>query len=57
MKVLHILKSEPDETVELLTAAVSKENQSSVTVLYQGGVNWDGLVDDIFSYDKVIFWW
>ena len=57
MKVLHILKSEPDETVEKLVEAVSTENQSSITMLYGDHVDWEGLVDDIFLHDKVICWW
>lgn len=57
MKVLHILRSEPDEIVETLGEAVSKENQSSVTMLYEAQVDWEGLVDDIFLHDKVICWW
>jgi len=57
MKVLNILRSEPDETVEKLGEAVSKDNPSSVTMLYEGHVDWEGLVDDIFLHDKVICWW
>jgi len=57
MKVLNILRSEPDETVEKLGEAVSKDNQSSVSMLYGGQVDWEGLVDDIFLHDKVICWW
>lgn len=57
MKVLNILRSEPDETVEKLSEAVSKDNQSSVTMLYGDHVDWEGLVDDIFLHDKVICWW
>ena len=57
MKVLHILKSEPDETVEKLVEAVSKDNQSSVTMLYGDHVDWEELVGDIFLNDKVICWW
>ncbi|HSQ86280.1 MAG TPA: hypothetical protein VLM43_16330 [Desulfobacterales bacterium] len=57
MKVLNILKSEPDETVEKLGEAISKENQTSVTMLYGDYVDWEGLVDDIFLHDKVVCWW
>ena len=57
MKVLNILKSEPDETVEKLGEAVSKDNLSSVTMLYEDHVDWGGLVDEIFLHDKVICWW
>lgn len=57
MKVLHILRSEPDETVEKLSRAVSSENTITVAPLYQGQVNWKALVDEIFTHDKVICWW
>ncbi|MDH3574747.1 MAG: hypothetical protein OET21_01370 [Desulfobacterales bacterium] len=57
MKVLNILRSEPDETVEKLGEAVSKDHQSSVTMLYGDDVDWEGLVDDVFLHDKVICWW
>jgi hypothetical protein len=46
MKMLHILKSEPDESVEEILEAFSEEE-----------VDWAALVDDIFSHDKVICWW
>ena len=57
MKVLNILRSKPDETVEKLTEAISRENQSSVAILYNGDVDWEDLVDEIFSNEKVICWW
>jgi hypothetical protein len=57
MKVLHILRSEPDETVEKLTAAVSTDNTASIAVLYEAPVDWEALVDQIFENDKVICWW
>ena len=57
MKILHILRSEPDETVEKLSAALSKDSTTTVTPLYQGDVDWKALVDDIFTHDKIICWW
>jgi len=57
MKVLHILRSEPDEIVETLGEAVSRNQPSSVAILYENDVDWEGLVDDIFLHDKVICWW
>ena len=57
MKVLNILKSEPDEIVGKLTEELSSTNETSVTVLYEGNVDWSALVEDIFSHDKVICWW
>jgi len=57
MKVLNILKSEPDETVEKLGEAVSSVNPSTVVMLYADEVDWETLVDDIFLHDKIICWW
>ena len=57
MKVLHILKSEPDETVEKFTASLSMDNTASVVMLYEAPVDWPALVDKIFENDKVICWW
>lgn len=56
MKILHILKSEPDETVEELAAAFADEEVTTVP-LYDDGVDWSDLVDEIFAADKVICWW
>ena len=57
MKILHILRSEPDETVEKLTAVMSMDNTASVVMLYEDPVDWPALVDKIFENDKVICWW
>ncbi len=56
MKMLHILKSEPDESVEEILEASSEEEVTTVR-LFEGEVDWAALVDDIFSHDKVICWW
>ena len=57
MKILQILRTEPDETVKYLSKLVSMENDASTVLLYQGDVDWPNLVDDIFAHDKVICWW
>lgn len=57
MKILHILRSEPDETVETFTVAMSMDNPASVVMLYEEPVDWSTLVDRIFENDKVICWW
>lgn len=62
LSILHILKSEPDETVAGLIQAQSDEEYGAVVALYQdqitgSGVNWSRLVDDIFAYDRIICWW
>lgn len=56
MKVLHILKSEPDETVEHLMGAFAGDDEATAP-LYEGEVDWEDLVDRIFASDKVICWW
>ena len=57
MKVLHILRSEPDETVEKLTASMSADHTASIAVLYEDPVDWAALVDQIYENDKVVCWW
>ena len=57
MKVLHILKTEPDESVEKFTNFLATQNETSVVALYENTTDWEALVDDIFAYDKVICWW
>ncbi len=57
MKTLHILRSEPDETVEKLTVVISMEDTASVVMLYEDPVNWSALVDEIFENERVICWW
>ena len=56
MKVLYILKSEPDELTESLLEAHADDEVETVR-LYDGEINWADVVDQIFSHDKVICWW
>jgi hypothetical protein len=56
MKILEILKSEPDETVSKMIEVHKAEGDVKVVKLYEGA-DYDGLVDDIFASDKVISWW
>ncbi len=57
MRVLHILKSKPDETIAKLTNVINLENTATVVMLYEKPVDWHALVDKIFENDKVICWW
>lgn len=59
---LHILRSEPDETVAALVAALGGDQGTTVVCLYGDGlskepVDWDRLLEDIFNYEQVICWW
>jgi hypothetical protein len=57
MSTLNIVRSAPDEMVERFIKAFSTEEGDTVVSLYEGNVDWAGLVDAIFSHDKVISWW
>ncbi len=57
MKVLHVLKSEPDDTVKALMAPLSKGHDVRQFEMYQPEVDYDKLVEMVFEHDKVICWW
>jgi hypothetical protein len=56
MQILHILKTEPDETVASLREAFSDQD-GKIVALYEGDVDWEALVEDIFKAEMVISWW
>lgn len=57
MKVLNIIRTEPDDMTQKFIEAFSSDEGAKKVVLYEGDVDWSGLVDDIFSHDKVVCWW
>ncbi|MBS3756388.1 MAG: hypothetical protein KGY56_11890 [Desulfobacterales bacterium] len=58
MKILHILRSEPDETVERLIGGMyEQDDETTVKSLYKKEIDWERLVDDIFSHEKIVCWW
>ena len=59
MKILHILRTRPDVTVEKLMQGATNGDRPKVTALYElkDDQSWSKLVDEIFSNDKVISWW
>jgi len=56
MKILHILRSEPNALVRLLMAKMVG-GYSKEFPLYRGSPDYDQLVKEIFESDKVICWW
>jgi hypothetical protein len=56
MKILHILKSAPDESAKKIIDLQKPGNQVTVVELYKGVVAYDKLVADVFASDKVICW-
>ncbi|MDH3829363.1 MAG: hypothetical protein OET21_18200 [Desulfobacterales bacterium] len=57
MKILYILRTRPDVTVEKFMQTITNGDQSQVRKLYEDKIDWSKLVDDIFHHDKVISWW
>ncbi|UCG07557.1 MAG: hypothetical protein JSV83_02595 [Desulfobacterales bacterium] len=57
MKILHILRTEPDETVKDFIKTSTNGDQAKTAELYNSDIDWSSVVEDIFSYDKVISWW
>ena len=57
MKILHIYRSKPDETVARIVKTTTNGDQSKVAEIYKEDIDWYRLVDDIFHHEKVICWW
>jgi len=57
MKMLHILKSEPDNNTNVLMGILSEGNEETVFSLYEGSPDYEELIDQIFSHDQIISWW
>ncbi|MEW6427709.1 MAG: hypothetical protein AB1568_06715 [Thermodesulfobacteriota bacterium] len=57
MKILHIYRSEPNETTKKLVAIVSEGRDNSSINLYGTTPDYDKLVDAIMAADQTICWW
>jgi len=59
MKILHIYKTEPDNTTKTLADIVSEGKEITEFPLYQGDPDYGRLIDLIFEHDhdNVISWW
>jgi hypothetical protein len=57
MKILHILRSEPDDKVKTFIEKLSSDTEYKETHLYKENTDYDELIKDIFDYDKIISWW
>lgn len=57
MKILHILRSDPDEMTRSLISQSFENAQNIEIPIYEENVDYDKLVEKIFSSDKVISWW
>jgi hypothetical protein len=57
MKILHILRSEPDDMVALFIRETDQGHDTQSFPLYQDPVDYDRLVQNIFDNDRVFSWW
>jgi hypothetical protein len=56
MRTLHIFRSEPDEQVRELIQAIDPGETRQIA-LYEEAVDYDQLIAELFSHDRVISWW
>ena len=57
MKILHILRSEPDDVVRSLVKGMSGGESGGEVPLYRGPVDYGKLGEDIFRSDMGSCWW
>jgi hypothetical protein len=58
MKNLHLLRSEPDETVRtLMEEGYAGDENLEVPLHGEGEPDYDELVRELFACDRVISWW
>ena len=57
MKLLHILKSDPDENTRTFIEILSEGEEATEFSLYEEAADYEKLIDMIFEHDKVITWW
>ncbi len=61
-KILHLLRSAPDDKVADLINAMSGKESASVVSLYPDDVantpvDWSRLIEDIMAHETIICWW
>jgi len=57
MKVLHLIRSKPDEETVKLIAALSEGNRCRKINLFNETIDYEELVKMVFAADRVISWW
>ncbi len=57
MELLHIRRSRPEDQTRKLIDGMSKGKKVREVPLYDGRVDYDQLVKDVFEAQKVICWW
>jgi hypothetical protein len=57
VKILHLIKSRPDDITNKLVELISQGEEAAVFRLYEQGADYGALLDLVFSHDRVISWW
>ena len=57
MKILHILKSEPDDNTRVLIDILSQDRDAVLYPLYEEDADYEQMLDLVFDSDQVISWW
>lgn len=58
MKILHIIRSQPDTAVRQLIDSVSQERGATEVPLFANeSVDYTWLVNEIFDAERVYCWW
>ncbi len=59
MKILHILKTEPDNNTKILMASLGEPQRKETTVfaLFDERADYEKLIDLIFEHEKIFSWW
>ncbi len=56
MKILHIINDSLSDLTKHIIDVQSKDNSVKVIELSKKKVSYEVVIDDIFSYDKVVSW-
>ncbi len=57
MKILHVYRSEPDDTTKKLVEIVGRDRDVDSFDLNVDEPDYSALVDKIFEADQTICWW
>jgi len=57
MKILHILRSEPNKMTRSFISQTFEDAQNIEMPIYEKDVDYDKLVEEIITSDKVVSWW
>jgi Ca2+-binding EF-hand superfamily protein len=55
--LLHILRSVPDDETQKMMAELSADVDADVIKLYNAEMDWEEVVDAIFSHSRIVCWW